>query len=104
MPGCAGQVERAREAGQTSRGLRDLAGNLREWVQDVYATAYGADLENPCERCTEAPAAPRVTRGGSYRQEPSKLRVWARWSEDPAHHDELTIGDVGFRCAADPAD
>jgi len=99
-PGCAGGVVPASAATATARGLLDMAGNLREWVLDVYTTPYSADLESPCFRCDEDPPDRRVTRGGSFREDASKLRVWARAAEDPASLDDAHIGDVGFRCAA----
>jgi len=99
--GCASEVAAASDAGTTLRGVRDMAGNVREWVLDVYTTPYSPDREDPCFRCDEDPPDPRVTRGGSFRQDVSKLRVWARFAEDPAHRADAQIGDVGFRCAAD---
>lgn len=94
--GCAGEPQAAHNGGKTPSGVRDLAGNVREWVSDSYAADYYAsstDLENPTGPATGTAA---VVRGGSYASPASALFVWARDSAERTAAPE----DVGFRCAA----
>jgi formylglycine-generating enzyme required for sulfatase activity len=87
-----GEVE-----GDTSAfGVRDMGGNVVEWVADVYAP-YALSLKNDPRR-DKAPAAdsPRVIRGGGWRSDvPRDVRAAFR---------EGLVGDArfvsaGFRCA-----
>jgi len=95
VSGCADHVEAAHDAGKTLRGVRDLGGNLREWVRDYYA-AYEV---HPIDPIGPDEGALRVVRGGSFRSpDRSTLRVWARDSADPSQRSERAIGDIGFRC------
>jgi len=100
VTGCTGRVEAAHEAGATPRGVRDLGGNLREWVLDYYKNPYDVAPINP--------AGPdegtlRVVRGGSFRSSLQSLRVWARDTADPSQRSEAAIGDIGFRCVVSDA-
>lgn len=63
-------------------GLRDMAGNVREWTADLYNLAAGTA---------------RVVRGGSFNSSEKDLRVSARDKVNPAKFDR---GDnqTGFRC------
>lgn len=101
--GC-GAIQPARTGGATSKDVRDLAGNVREWVNDYYAADYYAtedDLSNP-----HGPLAGthRVTRGGSSVLPASALLVWARAPQDAASISAAELGDIGFRCADDTDD
>ncbi len=75
-----------RPAGKSPFGVLDLAGNVDEWVQDLYV-AYGAGTPG-------APSGQRVARGGAY--DAWHSRSTARSALDPDYHDAL----LGFRCAA----
>ena len=67
--GCRPRCNRAR--------VHDLAGNVREWVEDVFQVPYLAcgRCENPKVTATEAGGAVmRVVRGGNFMQEPTAAR------------------------------
>jgi len=75
-------------------GLYDVAGNVGEWVNDLYgSTYYGSsptdDPQGPATGFT------RVYRGGSWFGATSTTRVADRNSGDPTNRDF----SVGFRCA-----
>lgn len=83
----------------TPQGVHDLAGNVREWVEDVFLVPYLAcgACENPKVPVREAGGAVmRVVRGGSFMQEPTAARAAgrSRWRAD-----YLATG-IGFRCAS----
>lgn len=101
-----GDVRRPREVGTapqdvSPQGVYDLAGNVREWVEDEFRTQYP-----DCGRCINPvvnPSSPhgsvmRVVRGGSFQQEPTAARSAgrSRWRAD-----YIATG-IGFRCAFNP--
>jgi formylglycine-generating enzyme required for sulfatase activity len=94
-------------------GLFDVHGNAAEWTRDLYdATFYAkSPADNPVNDTKEL--YPHVVRGGSWDDEPAKLRSAARrssieaWSRrDPQNpkslwwHTDATF--VGFRVVAEP--
>ena len=98
--------------GATPEGVYDMAGNVFEWVQDVY-DEYSNISSTPDPVCRERkgwvqgyfsiqvsptesrPAFPsRVVRGGSYSDSSTSLRTFARTSFLP----EDQLANVGFRC------
>jgi sulfatase modifying factor 1 len=86
--------------GEGPYGTLDQAGNVAEWVADVWSPEGYADLPsfNPV-RTTSLGSEAHVVRGGSWAQPPYLGRAAAR---DPVNVDY--IGDrrlpyVGFRCA-----
>jgi formylglycine-generating enzyme required for sulfatase activity len=76
-------------------GLRDLAGNLREWTCSVYAPRY-----NGAEQRCAAPGTTgdRVVRGGSWAHGPERMRSAYRDVAAPS----LAVDTLGFRVALDP--
>jgi len=81
--------------GASPDGVLDMAGNVWEWVYDLYDEAYyiqsphknpkGSDFGNRC-----------VLRGGSWDDNPSSLRCAERYSYEPTGSRD----NVGFRCAS----
>jgi formylglycine-generating enzyme required for sulfatase activity len=85
-----------RELGRSPYGVHDLAGNLYEWVADWYDEAIYTpnptiDPRGPAEGTV------KVQRGGSYLNNPYRLRASFRTKSDPTEH----APNVGFRCAED---
>jgi formylglycine-generating enzyme required for sulfatase activity len=81
-------------AGKSADGIQDLAGNVREWVNDWYAADYykTAPKQDP-----QGPnsGTERVVRGGSYRSDAAALLGWARDHATP----DTVSPTIGFRCA-----
>ena len=85
-----------RDKGKSPYGVHDLAGNLYEWVTDWYDEQFytknpAINPRGPIE------GAAKVQRGGSYINNPYRLRSSFRTKGDPTEHDP----NVGFRCAQD---
>jgi formylglycine-generating enzyme required for sulfatase activity len=77
-----------------SLGLQDMLGNVWEWVQDSWHDNYqGAPADGSAWE--EAGGGPRVTRGGSWINEPGWLRSAARHPGSP----DGWNNNVGFRLA-----
>ena len=85
-----------KSGGRSPYGLYNMAGNAAEWVNDWYDRHYYR--ESP-EKNPSGPETgeKKVLRGGSWEDEPVRLRVTARSAADPDFHDLTT----GFRCAKD---
>jgi len=87
--------------GVSQYGVHDMAGNVSEWVADIFTESY---YRNSPERNPDGPHPSfvefqivRVIRGGSWLNVPIYLRTMARFSLDPS----VTLNVVGFRCAKD---
>ncbi len=72
--------------------LSDMAGNVGEWVNDIWELFYPAPVTDPHGGAT---GLARVTRGGSWQDVPGRLRAAARNGTTPA----TAVGTLGFRVA-----
>jgi iron(II)-dependent oxidoreductase len=70
-------------------GVKNLAGNVREWVADIFLPYPGAAGGNPKFR------KERVVRGGSWNTDQHTTVAWYRGSSAS----NKAWPDVGFRCA-----
>ena len=73
-------------------GVKHMAGNVREWVEDSYLPYRG----NRGGR--RGNNRERVVRGGSWATRSKSARTFARGSSNP----NLAWQDLGFRCAKSP--
>ena len=63
-------------------GLRNMLGNVMEWVEDAYAPFSPVQQTDPVVLTTEKPTG-RVMRGGSWTGYPGNCRVAGRWGYSP---------------------
>ncbi|MEP7384238.1 MAG: SUMF1/EgtB/PvdO family nonheme iron enzyme, partial [Gemmatimonadota bacterium] len=82
----------AHPAGATPTGIHDLAGNVWEWCRD-WSGAYPSESVTEPTGAAEAEEKTRVTRGGSFRSEPVKLRAAYRANREP----DQASARCGFR-------
>lgn len=85
-----------RDKGKSPYGVHDLAGNLYEWTLDWYDDEFYSKITAINPRGPDEGTA-KVQRGGSYINNPYRLRASFRTKGDPTEHDP----NVGFRCAQD---
>ncbi|HET8580246.1 MAG TPA: SUMF1/EgtB/PvdO family nonheme iron enzyme [Nitrospiraceae bacterium] len=83
--------------GQSPYGLRHMAGNIAEWVQDWFGFDYYAVMP---DRNPPGPTTGRYkgVRGGSWKSNPHMLRAATRGGASP----EQRAPTIGFRCARSP--
>jgi serine/threonine-protein kinase len=81
-------------AGASPYGVMDMAGNVKEWVDEEYDPGGDPYLSEPVD-----PRWPeKILRGGSWISAVNFLRVSDRFQDAPIWHYEF----VGFRCVLDP--
>lgn len=76
-------------------GLKDMIGNVWEWVQDCYAEQYSASIRDGSAFETQGNCGLRVVRGGSWGSVPELARVANRDWNVPTNR----IISRGFRLA-----
>ena len=94
-----GPAEAGTAAGDvTPEGVRDLGGNVAEWVADAFEETYGgcgAGCRNPLVTGAEEGAVLRIIRGGAWDLTADASRSAGRSRADQGKPQI----DVGFRCA-----
>ncbi|MCP9456699.1 MAG: formylglycine-generating enzyme family protein, partial [Nitrospira sp.] len=81
--------------GDSPYGVKDMAGNAREWVADWYDAAYYAQAPDRNPQGPEKKGVVRSIRGGSWHSPANDIRVAARGRGGFA----LQTHGTGFRCA-----
>lgn len=82
--------------GQSSFGIMNLSGNVREWVQDWYDSEYYTSAPDKNPKGPEKGIL-KVIRGGSWRSFDTDLRTTSRGKGGFA----LKTHGIGYRCARD---
>ncbi|WP_447987005.1 formylglycine-generating enzyme family protein [Nitrospira sp. Nam74] len=82
-------------AGDSPYGVKDMAGNAREWVQDWYDPEYYAQAPNRNPQGPAQKGVVRSIRGGSWHSPVSDITTTARGRGGFA----LQTHGTGFRCA-----
>lgn len=81
-------------SGASPYGVRDVAGNVWEWVGDWYAEEYYRTSPSVNPKGPES-GEHRVLRGGSWNNNKDYARSAYRWRNHPDYSSDF----IGFRCA-----
>ncbi|HNS51583.1 MAG TPA: SUMF1/EgtB/PvdO family nonheme iron enzyme [Anaerolineae bacterium] len=94
---CVGDTDRVGSypAGTSANGVRDMAGNVREWVHDRMDYHYYEHSPYYDPQGPPSGGDSRVQRGGSFQANWKEARTAKRFSEYPS----FETGNAGFRCA-----
>jgi formylglycine-generating enzyme required for sulfatase activity len=79
-------------------GLRDMHGNVWEWVEDCYRDSYAGAPLDASQAVSTGGCASRVLRGGSWSNNPRFLRSANRDRNQPDDRNDF----IGFRVARTP--
>lgn len=90
-------------------GLRQMAGNVEEWVEDWYSPTYYSNLSTQAaggsvlDPVNTIPSVEKVLRGGSWDAKPFFARTVHRRSFSPVPDSNSAAypRSIGFRCASD---
>jgi formylglycine-generating enzyme required for sulfatase activity len=82
--------------GASPYGAVDMAGNVIEWVNDLYSTTYYKNSPAMDPKGVNSGNL-HVVRGGSFKSDLEEVTTYRRASENPAN----SLGTMGFRCARD---
>ena len=86
--------------GDSPYGVKDMAGNVREWVSDWYDADYYQHAPNRNPQGPDKKGVVRSIRGGSWHSPASDIRTTARGRGGFA----LQTHGTGFRCARSVVD
>lgn len=81
--------------GDSPLDLADMAGNVAEWVEDLYGRYDMEEQDDPRHRES---GRRRVVRGGGFRESSESISTTTRWGADGTAGSE----GIGFRCAVRP--
>jgi formylglycine-generating enzyme required for sulfatase activity len=85
------------EQGKSPFGVYDMVGNVEEWVLDWYDPRYYSKYYPARNPTGPSSGYYRMTRGGSWIDEPVNIRSACRRPAAPTYRND----DLGFRCAQD---
>ena len=85
----------ALEAGKSAYGLYNMAGNVKEWVDDWYDREYYKEIDEYANPKGPIGGEFKVVRGGSWRDLKGFIYSPFRNSGNPTSR----MDDYGFRCA-----
>ena len=86
----------SKAAGASSYGALDMAGNVREWVEDCWHNTYTGAPSDGSSWTTGCSGSQWVLRGGGYSNDGSYLRASARYIGDSSN----SGGSLGLRCCS----